>query len=363
MKNPVADIPNLMTPLRHVRAAVPKLGRLVDKCREHHKQLWPESCFVPVEFWVDLGLMGDDVDIVDAMCRWQLGKGVYRIDPDVYEALVQTPTGKVPVEVFDHLPEWCVFIPTPSMDGPGFWVHPAWSHQFGKALTFTLLAHDGSIDGIFALPLKSGLTLDEAVRDAVKDCYLHRVEQFITSYAAQNGVFAMQFGSAELEEQTQRWLPLIAARLPLVIYLCSANRDITAPEGGQPKKRRAKKTKKRGKRLFSAAQPKVWDVGTRIGAKLRQARKRAASAGSTGNGASKRPHLRRAHWHSYWTGPLSGPRKLIVKWLPPISVKVDLDDPNTPTTVREVEPRRLRDVRTVPHSGDDRGRDVPVRGL
>ncbi len=34
------------------------------------------------------------------------------------------------------------------------------------------------------------------------------------------------------------------------------------------------------------------------------------------------PHLRKAHWHHYWTGPKSDPdqRKLVVRWIHPVFV-------------------------------------------
>jgi hypothetical protein len=36
-------------------------------------------------------------------------------------------------------------------------------------------------------------------------------------------------------------------------------------------------------------------------------------------------HVRRAHWHAFWTGPKASTeeRKLILHWLPPIAVNVD----------------------------------------
>ena len=39
--------------------------------------------------------------------------------------------------------------------------------------------------------------------------------------------------------------------------------------------------------------------------------------------AKPRPHWRRAHWHTFWTGPLNGERIAQVKWLPPIAVGLD----------------------------------------
>lgn len=41
----------------------------------------------------------------------------------------------------------------------------------------------------------------------------------------------------------------------------------------------------------------------------------------TGSHAPKAPHVRRAHWHHYWTGAReSAERCLVLKWIPPVFV-------------------------------------------
>ena len=54
--------------------------------------------------------------------------------------------------------------------------------------------------------------------------------------------------------------------------------------------------------------------GERTGAQLRQANETDPS------GRAVKPHLRRAHWHSYWRGPKTGERQFRYKWLSPIIV-------------------------------------------
>ncbi|WP_306363492.1 hypothetical protein [Nocardia sp. CC227C] len=50
----------------------------------------------------------------------------------------------------------------------------------------------------------------------------------------------------------------------------------------------------------------VVDVGFDIGPKLFAARKNAAEI-SAASGTKVWPHIRRAHWHTYWTGPRDQP--------------------------------------------------------
>lgn len=85
-----------------------------------------------------------------------------------------------------------------------------------------------------------------------------------------------------------------------------------------------------------------WDVGVRVGAALRKAKEGAATDEirivNVGTGTPKRPHIRRAHWTHYWTGPRNKPeeRKLILKWIPPIAINADFGTDNT-TVIHEIK--------------------------
>lgn len=98
-----------------------------------------------------------------------------------------------------------------------------------------------------------------------------------------------------------------------VAYLCSANADIVTSY--KPQKGLKRNNAKR------RSQATWHDVGYRIGSELRSYR-RSSSERSEHMGGTVRPHMRRAHWHHYWTGPRNGERKLVLKWLPPTMVGV-----------------------------------------
>lgn len=98
-----------------------------------------------------------------------------------------------------------------------------------------------------------------------------------------------------------------------VAYLCSVNADIATSYVPQ------KGLRKNNAKRRSMAE---WhDVGYRIGAELRTYR-RTLSERREHQGGTVRPHMRRAHWHRYWTGPKKGDRKLVLKWLAPTMVGV-----------------------------------------
>ena len=96
-----------------------------------------------------------------------------------------------------------------------------------------------------------------------------------------------------------------------VAYICSVNSDIAQVYEPNPKLRK-NNAKKR-----SAA---TWhEVGYRIGAELRRY-ERYRTERSPHKGGTVRPHMRRGHWHHYWTGPRNGERRLVLKWIAPTLV-------------------------------------------
>lgn len=113
----------------------------------------------------------------------------------------------------------------------------------------------------------------------------------------------------------------------MVLYICSVNADFG--DTGRPQ-HPANIPRRKGK-FPTAQQPRIWDIGVRIGPALKRALKPTEnpSAGRENPRTPPRPHYRRAHWHNFWTGPRNQPdeRKLILKWLPPIPVGIqDFDD-------------------------------------
>lgn len=79
-------------------------------------------------------------------------------------------------------------------------------------------------------------------------------------------------------------------------------------------------------RLFAPDKPSFYEVGFNIGNKLR-----LFENDSSGLHAGPRPHIRRAHWHTFLTGPRSVERYKLLKWLPPLPVNFDSDNDIIPT--------------------------------
>ncbi len=276
---------------------------------------WPDWCYLPLaaSYAVISGggnnrLGPDEVPAVSelaALAAWRITQGIYRFDPDVYAAVVDTPvTGDIPHDVLLRMPEWCVYIETPGMDMQGVSMHGFFAHlEFDVNTSGTELRMVADTDdGPQVLVLHLGAwSLDESLRrmGAKTRWYPGSVDQLVR----------------ELR-------PLVEPLVSLLLYICSQASEVG--DGSRRPENPAPKRTKRGMRLFAADRPTQWDVGVRMGAALRRAH--MDEPGGTDGGADRsgpRPHVRRAHWHGYWSGPKAGPRRFDLRWQPPIAVGVD----------------------------------------
>lgn len=334
--------------LNAVSRAYPRAWKQYDvmrATRDHAVQIgvaWPNWCYAPAlcaqsVIRDHLGInqlartldplpieMGRHVAIINAFAAWRLTQGIYRFDAALYEALLNTPIEHdFPLEPFYRLPEWCVYIETPG---------PVFSHPSGAPIRFhgfwasVLLFEDHEHYLTLVVDNKNpndAMTLDGG-------CTL--IAFRIRALGDAGDRFTLPPGEPWMVEGHRKLLSL-------VLYLCAEDADIAgdrAPCNPQPIKT------KRGPRLFPAQSPTTWDVGVRLGAALRAAyRREQTESDATPTGRNVRPHVRRAHWHTFLAGPRDGERERRVRWLPPIAVKVE--DPTTlPAVVRPVKQKNPR---------------------
>ena len=130
-------------------------------------------------------------------------------------------------------------------------------------------------------------------------------------------------GRAEIPELdiTNHLIGASVTALAFTLYALSDTDEGTAFRGKRyiPLPRPTKK----GNRLYPPAKPHIYSFGKEVGEAIR--RYNAESAGRTieSDGTSTvRPHIRSAHWHSYWYGPRnSEERECRLVWVAPIFVK------------------------------------------
>ena len=306
-------------PLNHLTAA----GKLYPNAWKQVEELlqdkgrglpnWPVWCFLPLAGWysivsADAGLQRltprliPDVARLGAIGTWRYCQGIYRFDADLLAALTSTElTGDIPADVLYRLPEYCIYVETPGMQYTslkvnGFWCHLESDANDGRTELRLLLDTDTAL---LPVPLHLGdWTLLEAIQRADMETIKHNP-----------GLLGVKLHQQERASQLQ---PLLS----LVLYLCSNEPEVDdlRQPGEGPHRPQMIKTRN-GFRLFPPDRPRIWTVGADTGAKLREFHRSSQSEGH-----SVRPHIRRQHWHGYWTGPKEGERKFIYHWIPAVLV-------------------------------------------
>lgn len=303
---------------------------------------WPGWCYLPFAGWLAVAseTLADGnappqalpvfAARLAAVGTWRMSKGVYRFDADLYGEIVDTPVeGEIPCEVLRRLPEWCVYVETPGFecDGEnilGFFAHLEKEENSDNEELVMLINTEKSCS--LEIVHLGDYSLDDGIRIA-----LEKYGSYIP------GGLSGEARATLMRRSGRRLEPLLS----LLLYLCSANAEIgnDARKPRNPKPVRASNGKKK---VLAAGNTRIWDVGERVGAAIRKGREAARFSGggaSAGGGASKRPHVRRAHWHGYWYGPREGDRVYKYVWIPPTHVKIDASAAaeSLPTVGRAVE--------------------------
>jgi hypothetical protein len=307
-----------------------------------------------------------------------MAKSVYVFDQDFLKTLAESGAEEnMPDELFLNLPDWCPYISTPGLEiSQGFYIHGFFAYvddraygnrrHFPPELNFEILVDTqlssdelllvfGSVDdGIHDMLSRQAEPDAPILRDVpARTIELARTREYLhyhVNVPIGRGIFTKAcleqsravLGSHMPEllnegrlDELSRFGGQLQARLgALLLYLVSEKPDVLPERGHGELRTTIVDNERRGIRNYQARRITTWEVGYRIGAKLRAFEVRRGKADdATGTGASMKPHVRKAHWHSFWTGPRDRhqERKMRVKWLPPIPVNVNDSDDLVPT--------------------------------
>lgn len=314
----------------------PSVWRLVEKFRE-----WPEAkgewdmrrCYIPiaagVSIYAFLHMENSAIYMVPALAAWRQSKEVYTFDPDLAEVLYdQVSDTKIPCDVLMRLPVYCVYIDSGKYR---FFAHLENDVNDGRwELRFVRVNDDGGAEASY---LHLGdFTLDESIAAGLDE------SQYQMEHIAENKEAAALFKNALERAGGKNDYPGIADRkalsemLQLVLYICADNADIVQP----PDNRETYRAPSGGKVQDKYREVRKWDTGYYVGNALRKEKSCASSAGQPYQGGSKRPHIRRGHWHHYWKGK-SGNKELVLHWVLPIFVNGDGSDGELPARITPVK--------------------------
>lgn len=249
------------------------------------------------------------------LIQWRLTRGLYEFDPELIEGFSESDLSNLPIELLRRMPEYAPYIVLRgTWQGQklnGAWVNYCVPQRADKSPQLDVILHFGS-DEVAKLTLDlTSTNLDECINDT-----LGNVASKLKNVEGRTQILLSDAKSDDIR--------LMALLLPYVFYLCAEEPDIT----GVVKKPQSVQ-KRRYKYMFTPPQTdNMLQVGFRLGGKIRMWRQNwenERQSHPSGLGLPKAPHIRKAHWHLYWTG--TGRTIPRLKWIPalPVGVK-DFDE-------------------------------------
>ncbi len=268
----------------------------------------PKSTRNPFELLTQDASFVSDAVALNALAAWRLTKGIYVFDHDWYLEVYNADISQnLPWDMLTRLPEWCVYICTPNWNTEfgarhGFFAWLGYNPIEREAEMYFLMDHTDETLGFLSLPKAN--SIDEGVAKV----------SATSVTAAQEKQLPELIGLPEVTKDIGNTITTMTA---LVLYLCIQSPDIHNTSGLTPHKPQPK-TIKGESRFFAANTDTIFEVGYHMGRHLRQAIQ-AHNAESQGHN-SPRPHVRRAHFHTYRTG--MGRKETVLRFLSPILVNV-----------------------------------------
>lgn len=216
---------------------------------------------------------------------WRLHKQIYSFDATLERLLSEeTDDTMIPIEVLCRLPKSFYVATRTFRDLDGFFVSVVDGQgEEGVTIYLVLLFSSGDFGFISCTFEKNYGSLSDVHIQAEK---------------------ARQFSSAEQ----------VCKLLQLVLYVANGKKVVRK----------------------ASSEVVVYNVGAMSQAAYRKA-KDSTVAEEEKHGTRKKPHYRRAHWHTYWIGPRGRNRKMILRWNPPVYVNYHEKAGEARCVIEEIE--------------------------
>ncbi len=274
---------------------------------------------------------------LSACYLWRQYKIIYDFAGPLAEELAQqafdvSALDTLPVQfLIENMPYPCLYLRThtisPNAAGAFVWIERD-VNTLQAELRIGIVSND--MDSIFniCLNLVNGGTLEDCLRATIE-------------YTENNLDKASELEKKIIEKETfdemssLKLLPTLAivVVLQLLLYIESANAEV---EDNREQKAVYRQPRKKSDIKDRFREVRQVEVGVRVSRALLSAKRSGNLSGGghgAGKGSSKSSHMRRGHWHHYWTGPHDGERKLILKWVAPTVIHPDDLDAEIPNVI------------------------------
>lgn len=315
------------------------IWREIDDVRVLNSHKWQRDIFIPTDYvseivtkqinefeikneylddYEELEFNYSDIESLAMFSAWRTTKGIYKFDESLFDALIKSdPIKNVPFSSLLQIPEYACFVVMQNKYYMGkkivgffyFLDDDIDAHGSNTNLRFNVvfLFKDDSTPQSFSFCKYSDHSITERLFDIIRD-------------GDENIQRAINQSFFDKDKVINDSIETLECAFILILYISSQKPEYS---GSKPSFPTPVKTKK-GLRFFPPDKPKIIEIGKSIGEKLRQY-EAAQEKQYIESGATKRPHIRRGHWHGVWTGARNSetPQTFKYNWLPPMGVNIE----------------------------------------
>lgn len=270
------------------------------------------------------------LEVAWIVADWFKYKKIYRFDPSFVDYLEETDSGVIQAALLKRLPYKSFYISIPNR-----LIKDTFDDLTRNEMLKGLFVRVRIIDDGIRFGMAIVKTTDKTNTDYMKDSFTDLVT-FIQDGTKLEDCWNYEMLSLEEQENLKKdgideaikyWTPLYRIALNACQYLCASNAEIQDVKVN--KKNRPTVMSKNGPKPVNI---QISDVGFKIGKRFEEMYgvkddsetdiSVDTISGVHRRGYKMRPHVRRAHWHHYWTG--KGRTDLEVRWVEPVFVMSDL---------------------------------------
>lgn len=255
----------------------------------------------------------EDAQIISTLSRlylygtWRNTLGIYQLDDEIIKDCKELPDD-TPTSIFYNLPDWCVYVDISS-------------------------AQIATVDGNTAKHIKGFWAIYDVIE--IRNVQ-HDVLNFIVDTGLDDNIYtphpfilhhdmtveqSLSYASELLgDDETNA---LIKGLLPYLLWLCVAEPDITykgLPVSREQLTKPKHAINKKTGAFVPPSEPFIYKIGERLGGEVRRYKSLIDDDKKQNRPHTKRPHIRRGHWHGYWYGTGQA-KEFKVRWQPAIFVK------------------------------------------
>lgn len=279
--------------------------------------------------------------VIACVAAWNNNKQIYKFNSDLAKMLSsQELDGDLPIDTLKNVPYKCFYIQTDIIKSnhnsditcyDGFFVYFDRNEYCDDDLELRMLIISKERQRQILVPvhLISGKTLTESLKTTYKEVGCDYKPDDMT-----------------MKEAVNEFMPMVNTMVQMILYLCAENKDVIENKRIEFNKRDTNTKKKKKNKQYTQKKENVkeWNVGSVVSREFRRSIYIPKdSEHGTGTGSKKSPHMRKAHWHHFWTGTGDN-KRLVVKWISPMYINKNIKDEPSPTinNVRNNNPENAK---------------------